>query len=154
MCVIVDADVASLVFGANPHADFVPVIRWLQGPHRDGCLVFGGQLARELHKVEGARAYLLELTRAGRARQIPDAKLRSEEACVLATGLCKSNDPHVIALARVSGARTLCTHDGDLQRDFTNCDLISDPRGKVYKRPNHRHLLCHTRSCGLLRRRR
>jgi hypothetical protein len=154
MCVIVDANVAGLVFRGEPHSDFVPVFDWLRDPRRDGCLVFGGELAAELRRVKGGRSYLLQLSRAGRARQIPDADVRAEERRLARAGACRSNDPHVVALARVSGARTLCTHDGDLQRDFTNCDLISDPRGKVYKRPNHCHLLCHTRSCGLLRRRR
>jgi len=154
MCVIVDTSVAGLVFTLVPHNDFLPVFHWLHDPRANGCLVFGGELARELSRVAGARGYLRQLNQAGRARQIPDVEVDADEQCVAQTGLCRSDDPHVVALARVSGARTLCTHDGDLQRDFTNCHLISDPRGKVYQRPNHGHLLCHTRSCGLLRRRR
>jgi hypothetical protein len=154
MCVIVDANIASLVFRRQPHNDFLPVFRWLYSPRADGCLVFGGQLASELRRVRGGRTYLVQLSRAGRARQIPDAQVDAEEQCVVETGLCRSDDPHVVALARVSGARTLCSHDRDLQRDFKHRALISDPRGKVYQKPGHADLLRHTRSCGLLRHRR
>ena len=154
MCVIVDASVACLVFRREPHSDFLPVFQWLHDSRADGCLVFGGELTRELRRVQAARGYLRRLNQAGRARRIPDADVDDEEHRVAATGLCCSDDPHIVALARVSGARTLCSHDGDLQGDFTNRDLISDPRGKVYQRPTHVHLLRHTRSCGLLSRRR
>jgi hypothetical protein len=152
MCAIVDANVASLVFKKSPHSDFLPVFEWLHDPNKDGCLVFGGHLAQELHRVHGARSYLRALHQAGRAVLIPDAQVRAEESCVARTGLCTSNDPHVIALARASGARTLCSRDGDLHHDFTNPELISRPRGSVYQRREHVHLLRHTTSCGRLRR--
>ncbi len=154
MCVIVDANVASLLFRREPDCDFLPVFQWLQDPRRDGCLVFGGQLAEELRRVRGGRGYLLQLNRAGRARRIPDAEVGSEERCVLGTGLCRSDDPHIIALARASGARTLCSHDHSLHVDFKNLRLISKPKGKVYQSRTHSGLLTHTTSCGLLRGRR
>jgi len=68
------------------------------------------------------------------------------------TGLCESNDCHVIGLALASGARTLCTHDKALQRDFRNPTIVSKPRGSIYLRPAHAELLRHGSSCGLLRR--
>lgn len=154
MCLIVDADVAGLVFANPPHADFAPVADWLHNPRKDGCIVFGGQLREELERVRRASSYLLELNRAGRARLVPDAAVTAEEDCVSASGLCDSDDWHVIALARVSGARTLCSHDRALQRDFRNHRLISGPRGSIYKRPEHERLLRHTTSCGRLSRRR
>ena len=54
-----------------------------------------------------------------------------------ATGLvgkevCKSNDPHVLALALVSGARLLYTNDAALIDDFGNPEIVAKPRGKVY----------------------
>ena len=45
---------------------------------------------------------------------------------------CVSDDQHIIALAQISGARLLYSHDGDLQEDFRNKELIDRPRGKVY----------------------
>ena len=44
----------------------------------------------------------------------------------------RSNDPHVIALAQVSGSRLLYSRDGDLQKDFKDRSLIDSPRGSVY----------------------
>lgn len=153
MCLIIDANLAGLVFGSPPHPDFVPVLDWLQ--QRDGCLVVGGHLADELGRLERARRFVVQLLRAGIARQVPAAEVAREEAEVVATGLCESNDSHVVALARASGARTLCTHDRALQRDFRNAQLVAKPRGSVYQRPDHGKLLRHTPpSCGLGRRRR
>ena len=43
----------------------------------------------------------------------------------------ESDDPHVLGLALVSGARLLYTNDLKLQQDFKNPALIR-PRGKVY----------------------
>ena len=42
------------------------------------------------------------------------------------SGDYESDDEHVIALAKVSGARLLYTNDNDLQADFTNTILIKD----------------------------
>ena len=144
MCLIVDTNLASKVFTNPPDPDFAPVIAWLK---KDGRLIFGGRLRAELMRVEKARSLLAELQRGGRALRIPNAELAREETVVLATGYCQSNDGHVVALARVSGARTLCTHDKDLQKDFRNPQLVSDPRGSIYQRKAHVHLLRHTRSC-------
>ena len=47
-------------------------------------------------------------------------------------GRHQSDDPHVLALAQISGARLLYTNDRALQRDFNNHRLIDEPRGKVY----------------------
>lgn len=94
------------------------------------------------------RRYLLALNRAGRARLIAPDAVAQEEAKVRELGDLESNDPHVLALARASGARTLCSHDQPLHRDFKNARLISAPRGAVYQQARHQRLLKHTSSCG------
>ncbi len=151
MCIIVDANLASLVFAPQPCDDLAPVLHWLSDPDKDGCLVYGGRLGRELTQVAQVSRYLRTLLQAGRARLIPDS-VTSEEEVVMANsglgGLCVSNDMHVIALARVSGARTLCSHDQALHTDFKNPHLISKPRGSIYQAADHRRLLRHTASCG------
>lgn len=147
MCLIVDANLAARVFAEPAEADFSPILDWLEG---NGCLVIGGQLAPELARIGGARRYLINLLRAGRARRVPDEVVEADRHTVAGTGLCRSDDAHVLALARVSGARVLCTHDRDLQQDFRNPLLISRPRGSVYQRREHERLLRHSTSCGLL----
>ncbi len=152
MCVIVDANLASLVFANPPREDFHPLLRWLLDPDKDGCLIFGGHLAHELGRVGEARRALLTLLRAGRAKRAGDSEVSEAMRNLSKSGLCRSNDHHVLALAQVSGARLLCSHDGALQQDFRDPKLIGKPRGKVYQRRQHSRLLLHTSSCGLLRR--
>lgn len=147
MCIIVDTNVATKVFSAQPPEDFAPVFEWLHAPDKDGCVVYGGRLGEEILKLDNPRRYLRELLRAGRARVFPEPALVAEENRVRLSGQCQSNDHHVIALARVSGARTLCSHDQDLHADFKNRDLISRPRGSVYQDRRHVRLLRHTSAC-------
>jgi hypothetical protein len=145
MCVIIDANLAAAVFAQSPDEDFRPVLDWLFD--KDGRLVSGGKLTQELYKIKAARRSLRTLNQAGRAILVPDREVSKEEEWGVATGLCKSDDPHIIALARTSGARTLCSWDGDLHQDFKNRKLISNPRGTVYQKAEHTHLLRHTSSC-------
>ncbi len=152
MCVIIDANLASTVFANSPHPDFQPVLDWLE--NRDGCLVVGGQLAAELDRLETARRYVLALLRAGKARKIPDEDVKIHEREVEETGLCRSNDLHILGLACASGARTLCTQDRELQHDFRNPRIVSNPRGSIYLRPAHAKLLRHGSACGRLSRKR
>jgi hypothetical protein len=152
VCVIVDANLASTAFSSPPHPDFVPVLNWLQ--EQDGCLVVGGHLARELDRLQIARRFVVALLRAGRARRVPDQRVEQRAGELEAKGMCESNDCHVIGLALASGARTLCTYDKALQRDFRNPAIVSDPRGSIYLRLEHTRLLRHSPSCGLLRRKR
>lgn len=67
----------------------------------------------------------------------------------------QSNDIHIIALARVSGARLLFSNDTALHKDFRNKDLIDQPRGKVFSTLKskqftkaHKYLLENRNLCG------
>jgi hypothetical protein len=148
MCLIVDANLASLVFGEPLHDDFRPIIDWLTSPNKNGKLVVGGHLAVELNRLGRARRFIRSLQQAGRARFIPEDVTKQETNRV--SSMCESNDPHIIALAKISGARLLCSRDTTLHRDFTNPELISDPRGHIYQTSEHEHLLRkygHTSAC-------
>lgn len=149
MCIIVDANVAGLMFGsASPPSHFVRVREWLEKPTKNGCLILGGKLSEELIRTSAARRYVAGLIRAGRALVIPRNIVEKEEAWVLASGHCVSDDPHVIGLARASGARTLLSNDQALHADFKNSRLIARPKGAVYQTLAHLSLLKHTNSCG------
>jgi len=140
MCLIIDANIAHLVFDTQPHRDFIPVWNWLSSPQC--CLVYGGRLARELSKIGKARRYLRALDQAGKARHIPENSVATEQRNMIEKGHpFVSNDLHVIALARISSARLLCSHDQALHTDFKNQRLISRPKGKIYQNPDHEHLL-------------
>jgi len=55
-----------------------------------------------------------------------EARTLSKEAC------CRSNDEHVLALARLGGARLLYSRDEALREDFKDVRLLANPRGKLY----------------------
>ena len=147
MCVIIDADVAARVFAVPPEDDFAPLWKWIE--HKSGKIVFGfaGKLGVEWKKLAKAKRRLLQMWRAGQALQVPATRIEAEENAVTKLAICKSNDPHVIALARASGARILCTNDQNLETDFKNGELVPSPRGKIYKTANHKRLLGHNRIC-------
>ena len=147
MCIIVDANLASAVFSRPPADEMRPVIKWLfKG---NGKLVHGGKLTKELLKVSKAGSALVELRKSRRAIDI-EAEDPSAFAAALAwcKQRCRSDDPHVIAIARLSGARTLVTNDKKAMVDFKNRALVPAPPGRIYQRAKHAtKLLAHTRGC-------
>jgi hypothetical protein len=148
MCLIVDTNLAAVIFSVPPDKDFLPIIDWLMSSKKDGKLVVGGKLAHELSRVNAVRRFVKALQQAGRVRIIPSGSTEVEAEQI--NDLCESNDAHIIALARVSGARILCSHDEDLHKDFTNPSLIANPRGHIYQNSKHSHLLQlygHTEAC-------
>lgn len=142
MCLIIDNDVVARVFAGAEDPDFAELFGCLFGAAKPTVsIVYGGRLREEYLQNLKVVRLLTTLDRAGRARVIPDANIAEEEAAVVASGACVSNDYHIIAIARVSGVRVLCSHDQALHQDFTNKILIDHPRGKVYQNHSHRHLL-------------
>ena len=143
MCLIVDNDVGQTFFSSQRGDPYYPALDWIR--RKDGRLVVGGRLwIKEFHGTQ--RANLVQsLEQAGRAIIYPASVVDAEEDAVKMD--CKSNDAHIIALARVSGARVLCTLDGALETDFKNRALVNSPEGHIYKNPSHRHLLRHHRRC-------
>jgi hypothetical protein len=137
MCLILDANIVHRVF-PSPHDDFAPVYRALA----DGTarLVYGGKLTREYQET-AFRHVLRRLDQQGAARQFPDSQVDAEAERLAQGGQCKSDDPHILALAVVSKTRLLCSEDQLLADDFTNPAILSNPRGKVYKRAEHAHLI-------------
>lgn len=142
-CLVIDANRAGVFFGQPGSEAAAPIWAWLR---KDGVLVCGGRLADELAKLAVARKLLLELNRAGRAVLEASEKVAKVEAEIRRAGGIESNDPHVLALARVSGARVVYTEDGALIRDFTNPAILR-PKGRVYRKATHQRLLGHRPGC-------
>ncbi|MBI3992207.1 MAG: hypothetical protein HY342_02955 [Candidatus Lambdaproteobacteria bacterium] len=149
MCIIVDINIATdVLFPAPIGADEFEPIREAFGKGT-AKLVCGGKLRDEYDKSAKVRRQFLVLERAGRARiiskeSLDDTELRNIDRFAK----CKSNDKHILALAICSGARLLCTNDGNLINDFRNKDII-EPRGNVYKYKKHKPLIA--RHCTRLR---
>ena len=127
MCAILDANVAHEVFGGDRPEAGGKFFDWISSG--TGRLVVGGRLLAELDQTV-ARTWLREAFRAGRIRREDDNEVEIAEHSL--RGICRSNDPHIIALGQVSGARLLYSNDRELQTDFKNKSLIDQPRGKIY----------------------
>ena len=138
MCLIVDANVAAQTFTPAPAPDFQPV--WDALSRRQATAVFGGKLAQEYYQLRKHLRIIRELERSGRLRRISDAKVNQVTTQLVESNTCVSDDEHIIALARVSGVRLLCSHDRALHIDFTNPHVLKPP-GRVFQNPKHSHLI-------------
>jgi hypothetical protein len=133
---IVDANILGIFFQSK---DFQPVHKAFR--EQRWQLSFGGtKQLEEYARVHVAFTLILELQRSGRAFKEDAEEIDKRQK--VNVQLCKSDDPHIIALAQISGARLLCSHDEGLGEDFTNVKLFK-PRGKVYKDASHAHLLAY-----------
>jgi PIN domain-containing protein len=137
MCIIIDASVGSLFSPLSEDAK--PVADWLE--KGQGRIVIGGRNTEELLRLGYLRRWLAGLQRAGRVRVIDSETVLAEENTVTNLGHCVSNDAHIVALARASGARLVFTRDIDLHADLRNLALVSTPRSRIYQVARHRHLL-------------
>ena len=147
VCLIIDANVVHQVLLRQDDADFRDVSARLFGADKaTASVVYGGRLLVEYQTSEQVMRVLRLLDQAGRARAIPSDQVDEETRRVSKSELCVSNDPHIIALARVSKVRLLCSRDRALHNDFTNKRLLDSPRGKVYQKRSHKRLL--VRFCG------
>ena len=75
--------------------------------------------------------------RAGQARMIEKEKVETEMREIEGHKTLKSNDVHILALAKASNTKILCSQDLKLHQDFTA--VIA--RGKIYQRREHVNLL-------------
>ena len=134
---IVDADRLGLFLSEPVHEDSVPIRKWLD--ERGGRIVYStaGKFANEV--VGRARTKLEAYYRAGKAIYVPSGDFE-HDAENLASQI-RSNDPHVVALARAVGVRLLYTGDGNLRDDFKDKRFIDNPRGRVYSRASNANLL-------------
>ena len=129
-CAIIDANVAAEMFGEAPTPAGAGVRRWVSDG--EGRLVSGGLLQRELEQASSEfRQWAFVAQGTAQFQLIADEDLEATVSDFARHPHRVSDDPHVLALASVSGARLLYTNDADLQRDFTNARLIRNPRGKV-----------------------
>ena len=130
MCAIIDANVAHQVFGPNRPEAGMEFFKWLSSGK--GKLAAGGKLRRELSGNMKFRSWWQQAQLAGRTKAVDDTEVDEQTRKVERSGGYRSDDPHVLALAQISGARLLFTNDQDLQQDFKDSKLIGPPGGKIY----------------------
>ncbi len=131
MCAILDASVISEVFGSTQHPAGKKFYEWMNS--ENGMLVVGGKLSEDLYKSSiPFRKWAATARQRGRMRTENTALVETRTRHIKNSGVCKSNDSHILALAQVSGARLLYSNDKDLRKDFKNKKLIDKPLGKIY----------------------
>ena len=130
MCLILDAS----KYGdfLNPdNKDMHPVKKWVE---KKGKIVYSPTQKFESELTGKIRTQFEHYTEAGKIKRI-DKKLVEDQQNNLPK--LKSNDPHIIALAKVAKVRLLVTGDKNLSKDFKS--II--PKGKVYQNKTHALLL-------------
>ena len=137
MCAILDANCRDEVFGKGERPEATRnFLSWLVEGR--GTLVIGGKLKKELGQSESFAQWYRQANLCGKIINFDDDLVDEEAEILINDNSCKSNDQHVIALARVSGARLLYSNDSDLHSDFRNRELIQNPRGKIYSTKEHK----------------
>ena len=139
MCIIVDTNKFGDLLADPVSEDSRPIHDWLNRGR--GSIVYStdGRFATE---IQGrARAKLADYVRAGRAMLIPGSRFADDERNLKTRTNLRSDDPHVLALARAAGVRLLYTADRDLILDFKDKRVIDHPRGKVYSGAHNAALL-------------
>lgn len=146
MCAILDANVVHEVFGSSRPTAGKGFFDWIDVGR--GHLVVGGKLHKELTRHSRFYKWAQRARQSGRLRLANDGKVDARTEELRRDEACKSDDPHIIALAQVERVRLLYSNDRDLQRDFRNKALIDNPRGSVYTTrvnkeftPDHKKLL-------------
>ena len=141
MCAIIDNNVRHEVFGAPDVQTAAGQFFFTWVDSGKGKLVVGGKLLEELSGYGNFNRWFRQARRIGQAVRIPDDEVAAETAALEARRVCRSDDAHALALARVSGARLLFSNDRDLQDDFGNREIIHDPRGRVYTTQMHKEVI-------------
>ena len=107
MCVIVDNNVRGEVFGQDTQTAAGKF--FLDSLGRNRQLVVGGKLLQELSDQRGLHGsnafsrWLRTAIRLGHAKVISKNRVDTETLALQSQAQCRSNDEHIIALARVSG---------------------------------------------------
>ena len=131
MCIILDAS----MFGrfnkrdkGKQDRDMEPVWNWLDEEH--GKIVYSntGKFRKEWLKG-GMKAKMMVLNRTGKLKLVSAQDVQEKVDALEQTGILRSDDPHIIALARIAKVKVLVSNDKTLNADFRNRNLVG---GKVY----------------------
>ncbi len=98
--------------------------------------MIGGRLRRELEPTYEFRQWARGIRQAGRLKLFDDGPIDQREGELVAEKarnlkFYQSDDPHILALAQISGARLLYSDDQPLHGDFKDPTLV-DPPGTIY----------------------
>ena len=146
MCIVADPPTFVPIFKSSDpdHVEFAPVRAWvLDGP---GKFVLGGtKYKAELQAVSSILPFLAELEKRGKIVRTSDQKVEMEEAMVKKIEPTKDfDDPHLVALVRLTGCRLICIRDTRAHR-FLTAEVFyrsTKDRPRLYTRLKNQSLLC------------
>lgn len=131
MCIIIDANEVKKLLDVN-NDDMEQVRIWLS---KSGKIVYSisgnSRQERELYRYFPHR--FLEYSRANKLIRVNHSDVEEE---IKNLPKLKSNDPHIVALARLKNVKVLVSGDKKLHNDFKKI-----AGGGVYQRKKHKHLL-------------
>lgn len=146
MCIIIDINALSSVFNEScqDYLEFEPVRNWIF--NKKAYIVWGGTTYKnELKKCQNYFNLLIELTKATIAREVIQSMVDHEEEIVITLiNSPKCDDPHIIALFRVSKCKLLVSKDSRSDQFIRNKTLYPSPQKppSIYRTRKHTHLLC------------
>lgn len=129
MCAIVDASGANDVFGKNRPEIGSMFFDWIND---HGRILTGGKLTMEIGDLcPRFLEWAKEAERTGKLKRMSHSKIHREITEVIKRkhGGSPLNDAHILAIARLGGARLLYANDKDLLENFVDPRLVSRPRG-------------------------
>lgn len=135
MCLILDANKYSDFLNPN-NQDMKPVRDWVENLRGKIAYAPTQKMESELNEHKKMRKKFDDFRQAGRIKLFSKDKVQS---AMKNLQNLKSDDPHIIALAQVSGVKLLVSGDTNLHKDFSNRNLIK--KGSIYQTKEHKHLL-------------
>lgn len=140
MCIILDANQFSRFFNSNHpnHPDMKPLRKILKKRKVKIAYAPIEKIIKEW-KPNRNNEYFKELWSNGSIERYGKQEVTTAQQELSRQNKLKSDDPHLIALAQISGSNLLVSADQNLHKDFRNTALIQD--GMIYQTKAHAHLL-------------
>jgi hypothetical protein len=148
MCIIIDTNTLSSVFDSKSvhHKDFLPIKEWII--KKKGKIIFGGTKLRK----ETPQKYIALYNQLSIVRKIVriDDKIVDDEVDRVSKMVSHPDfdDPHIVALLRVSGCKLVCTNEHRAIRFFRH-DLFFSPaknKPRIYKSSRNSSLISDSRT--------
>ena len=132
MCVIIDANMWSDFL--NKEKNMKPVHKWMES--QKGKLVYSNHKAFQKELTKDQKTVLRRYYQAGKARLVPEKQVDETIKSLKENNTFRSNDIHILALAKARRVKVLCTKDTKLHYDFKH--ILG---GRIYQKEKHKNLL-------------
>lgn len=146
MCIVVDPPLFIALFKSDDaeHEKFKPVLEWvIKGP---GKFVTGGsQYKKELSRISSILGVLTELKKKGKIVSVEEKVVNLDvEKIKKIEPSIDFDDPHLVALVRLTSCKLICTRDARSFRYLRSTKLYDrlSSRPKIYTRARNASLLC------------